>query len=53
MIQLAHQEMTKLGLALEEACRSMPHGGDHRLRRFRSRGSFSIAHSKEIPRLAG
>jgi hypothetical protein len=33
MIQLAHQEMTKLELALEEACRSMPHGGDHRLRK--------------------
>jgi hypothetical protein len=33
MIRLTPKEMTKLELALEEACRSMPHGGDHRLRK--------------------
>ena len=33
MIRLTPKEMTKLELALEEACRSMPHGGDHGLRK--------------------
>ena len=33
MIRLTPKEMTKLELALEEVCRSMPHGGDHRLRK--------------------
>jgi hypothetical protein len=33
MIRLDQKEMTKLELALEEACRSMPHGGDHGLRK--------------------
>jgi hypothetical protein len=33
MIRLTKKEMTRLELALEEACRSMPHGGDHELRK--------------------
>ena len=33
MIRLTKKEMAKLELALEEACRSMPHGGDHGLRK--------------------
>ena len=33
MIRLTKKEMARLELALEEACRSMPHGGDHGLRK--------------------
>jgi hypothetical protein len=33
MIRLTKKEMAKLDFALEEACRSVPHGGDHQLRK--------------------
>jgi hypothetical protein len=43
MIRLTQKEMTKLELALEEACRSMPHGGDHRLRKQIARAILASA----------
>jgi hypothetical protein len=33
MTQLDHRTMANLDVVLEEVCRSLPHGGDHQLRK--------------------
>jgi hypothetical protein len=34
MIKLDDRTIAKMDLALEQACRVFPHGGDHKLRRY-------------------
>jgi hypothetical protein len=60
MKTLDNRTMASLDVALEEACRSLPHGGDHEIRReiaqklldFAVQGNKTLSGLTEVARVA-